>query len=360
VHPMWNRTGGAIVLPDTGLHHVRVMKLLLSVILLFCAGAIPGCLTMHFLPVGVGASGPVPPEVELVRFPSTDNLTLEGRLYPASCDRPDFEGAPSNDPRLPDSYKRTIILHCHGVMDNDCSAMAAFFNDAGFRVFQFDYRGFGHSERAPLSNQGFAEDAVAALRYLRSRPDVDPDRIIVYGHSMGAAYALAVGARAWAEGHPVRAVITAGGFSSWRLICNYRVPILGYLCGGVDGPDPVDFASCLGDTPLLITHVEDDGEVPVDNAYRLYHAAAKAGVPVSLHIHPDGGHAFPFWEQLRENTLERVMTDYALVYLADRPPMTPRMRKAMMKNPDEFLKHQTRLNPDAPPPAPAGSAAPGP
>lgn len=334
------------------------MKLLLSLALLLCGTSLPGCLAMHFLPVGVGATGPVPPEVELIHFPTTGNLTLEGRMYPPTCDRPGFEGAPSNDPRLPDSYKSTVILHCHGVMDNDCSAMAAFFNDAGFRVFQFDYRGFGHSDKATLSNQGFAEDAVAALRYLRSRPDVDPDRIIVYGHSMGAAYALAAGARAWADGRPVRAVITADGFSSWRLICNYRVPILGYLCGGVDGPDPVDYAARLGDTPLLITHVEDDGEVPVDSAYRLYRAAANAGVPVSLHIHPDGGHAFPFWEQLSENTLERVMTDYALVYLADRPPMTPRMRKSIMRNPDEFLRNQKRLSPDVPPPG--GATTPGP
>jgi dienelactone hydrolase len=307
------------------------MKSLFTLALLLGLATLPGCFAMSYVPAGAGATGECPPEVEVVRFPTTGGLTLEGRMYPPNCDRPQPRDSKSTPPRLPESYTRTVILHCHGVGDNDCSAMACFFAEAGFRVFQFDYRGFGHSDPASHSNQRFAEDAVAALAYLRSRPDIDPDRILVYGHSMGAAYALAAAAHARAEGRPVRAVITANGFSSWRLVANFHLPIIGFLLGGVTGPDPADWAGKLGDTPYLVAHVQDDDAVPVENAARLYSAAVRAGVPASLHIHPDGGHAFPFWSSIEENSLERVLVDYARTWLADKPPLTPLQREAMWR-----------------------------
>jgi dipeptidyl aminopeptidase/acylaminoacyl peptidase len=308
---------------------LRVLTLCLLIVA--AATCLPGCLAMHYVPAGAGSTGACPPEVEVVRFPTTGGLMLEGRMYPPDCERPRPKGERVPPPRLGDEYKRTVILHCHGVGDNDCSAMACFFTEGGFRVFQFDYRGFGHSDPAPMSNTGFAEDAVAALAYLRSRPDVDPERILVYGHSMGAAYALASAAHARAEGRSVRAVITANGFSSWRLVANHHLPVLGFLLGGVPGPDPTDWAAKLGDTPYLVTHVQDDDAVPVENAPRLYQAAVRGGAPASLHIHPDGGHAYPFWSTLEENSLERVMVDYAKTWLAERAPFTPREQRLVFE-----------------------------
>jgi acetyl esterase/lipase len=323
------------------------MRPLLSLLLLACASVLPGCFAMYYIPAGAGVTGPCPPEVEVVRFPTTEGLTLEGRMYLPDCDRPRPKDSKRTPPRLPDEYARTVILHCHGVGDNDCSAMACFFTEAGFRVFQFDYRGFGHSDAAPMSNPGFAADASAALRYLRSRPDVDPDRILVYGHSMGGAYALAAAASARAEGKPVRAVVTANAFSSWRLVANHHLPVLGFLLGGVSGPDPSQWARRLGDTPYLVVHVQDDDAVPVENAPRLYAAAVSAGVPASLYIYPSGGHAFPFWADLDDNMLERAMVDFAKTWLAGAPPMTPRQRAAlgsrvsMSAKPFEYEKQGT-------------------
>jgi dipeptidyl aminopeptidase/acylaminoacyl peptidase len=308
-----------------------IMRTLLTAALLVCLGVLPGCFAMYFVPAGAGVKGTTDSDVEVVRFPTTGGLTLEGRMYPPECDRPRSKDDKVSPPRLPDDYKRTVVLHCHGVGDNNTSAMACFFSDAGFRVFQFDYRGFGHSDQAPLSNPGFADDAVAALRYLRSRPDVDPKRVLIYGHSMGAAYALAAAAEANKEGDPVRAVITANGFSSWRLVANYHLPILGFVLGGVRGADPADWATQLGDTSYLVTHVQDDDVVPVENASRLYSAAARARVPVSLYIYPSGGHTYPFWSSLEENAMERAIVDFAKTWLAQRAPLTSR-KETLLQN----------------------------
>jgi dipeptidyl aminopeptidase/acylaminoacyl peptidase len=55
--------------------------------------------------------------------------------------------------------------------------------DAGFAVLIFDYRGFGDSggDRGTLSPRNQLEDLVNAVTYLSSLPEVDDDRIGVFG-----------------------------------------------------------------------------------------------------------------------------------------------------------------------------------
>jgi len=68
---------------------------------------------------------------------------------------------------------------------------------AGVLAVRYDKRGHGQSggraESATLADH--AEDALAVVRWLRSRRDVDGDRIAVLGHNEGAWTALLVGSR---------------------------------------------------------------------------------------------------------------------------------------------------------------------
>jgi uncharacterized protein len=70
--------------------------------------------------------------------------------------------------------------------------------DAGFAVVRYDKRGVGQSggrsEFATLND--YAEDAVAVVKFLEKRKDVDPKRIALVGHSEGAAVALLAARRA--------------------------------------------------------------------------------------------------------------------------------------------------------------------
>lgn len=69
--------------------------------------------------------------------------------------------------------------------------------DAGFYVLRYDKRGIGQSggrlESASL--QDLADDARAAVRYLRERKDVDRERIALFGYSDGAWVALVAASR---------------------------------------------------------------------------------------------------------------------------------------------------------------------
>jgi pimeloyl-ACP methyl ester carboxylesterase len=69
--------------------------------------------------------------------------------------------------------------------------------DAGYYVLRYDKRGVGQSggrgETATL--QDFAEDVRGAVKFLRERRDVDPKRIVLFGHSEGGLVSLLAASR---------------------------------------------------------------------------------------------------------------------------------------------------------------------
>jgi alpha/beta superfamily hydrolase len=70
--------------------------------------------------------------------------------------------------------------------------MARLLCDAGIAALRFDFRGSGESEGAfsEMTIEREVEDARAALRWLRARPDVDARRVGLLGVSLGSAVAM--------------------------------------------------------------------------------------------------------------------------------------------------------------------------
>lgn len=80
------------------------------------------------------------------------------------------------------------------------------FLEAGFACMTFDYRHFGRSTGAPRQLIDPAlqlEDWRAALRHLRSHPDVDSSRLALWGTSYGGGHAISIAA----ESSDVRALV---------------------------------------------------------------------------------------------------------------------------------------------------------
>ncbi|NEC07968.1 alpha/beta hydrolase [Streptomyces sp. SID7909] len=74
---------------------------------------------------------------------------------------------------------------------------AARFNDAGFAVLAFDHRRFGESGGAPRQVVRVDEQVAdwhAAIEYAATLPDVDPDRIAVWGFSLAGGHIFHVAA----------------------------------------------------------------------------------------------------------------------------------------------------------------------
>ena len=64
--------------------------------------------------------------------------------------------------------------------------------DPGFVVVRYDKRGVGQSggRTETVDAADYADDAIAAVKWLAKRKDVDNERIVVAGHSEGAAVAM--------------------------------------------------------------------------------------------------------------------------------------------------------------------------
>ena len=95
--------------------------------------------------------------------------------------------------------RRAGVVLCHGytgVKDLYLPDNARVLNRAGYVAMTFDYKGWGASEgpRSRLAPWSRVADVQAALTFLGLRPDVDPDRLGLYGTSYGGATVVAVGA----------------------------------------------------------------------------------------------------------------------------------------------------------------------
>ena len=110
--------------------------------------------------------------------------------------------------------RRPAFLVLHGFGSNkashNCTVPCEFLNEWGYVAMRFDYRGCGESEgpKSHIICLEQVEDTKAAVTYMASRSDVDPERIAVIGSSFGAAVAVYTGG----VDKRVAAVVSSGGW----------------------------------------------------------------------------------------------------------------------------------------------------
>ncbi len=208
---------------------------------------------------------------EQVTLTSHDGTRLAGWFVPASG---------VADPR----QAKGTVIYFHGNAQN-ISAHWGFVNwlpQQGFNVFLFDYRGYGNSEGTP-SPKGVFEDSDSALNYLRARKDIDPEKLLVFGQSLGGANAIAVVGAGNRAG--VKAIAIEAAFYSYSSIANDKFSGAGYFMD--DTYSPANYIAKLTPMPFLLLHGTADGVVPYTHAQALYN---KAQNPKRLVTVLGGGH----------------------------------------------------------------------
>jgi hypothetical protein len=127
----------------------------------------------------------------------------------------------------------------------------------GFSVLAYDYEGYGTSEGKP-SEAGVYEDEAAAYDYLIASLHTPPDRIVIFGRSVGTGPAIYIAAR-----RPAAGLILQSPFvSAFRVLT--RVPILPF--DKFPNGNRIRRVHC----PVLIMHSRGDSVIPFWHGQRIF------------------------------------------------------------------------------------------
>ena len=149
----------------------------------------------------------------------------------------------------------------------------------GFGVLMAEYRGYGGNPGAP-SEAGFYADGRAALAFL-DREGVAPDRLVLYGESLGSGVAVAL-----ATEHNISALVLEAPFTSVAEVAQSHFP---YVPASRMVLDRFNSLSRIGrvKAPILVLHGERDRVVPVRYGRALFAAAPD---PKEGWFGPEAGH----------------------------------------------------------------------
>ena len=134
-------------------------------------------------------------------------------------------------------------------------------------IFIFDYRGYGRSEGSTYE-EGTYLDAESAITYVRSRGDVDPEKTIYFGRSLGCAVAAEMAIK-----YPPRALICESGFTSVRAMTKSVYPFLPGLQLLVTTKYDTLSKIAWVDVPVMVLHGDRDEIVPFSMSRELFDAA---------------------------------------------------------------------------------------
>lgn len=232
---------------------------------------------------GTAALSAVPDALD-VSVPGPGNARLRGWFLTGKAPHEQGPGA--------------LVMHGWGGSALDMAPLAAPLREAGAHTLLLDARAHGRSDdSATTSMPHFAEDIAAGLSWLRAHPLVDPARIVLVGHSVGAGACLLAAHRDPSVAGVVslscmadpRAVMT-------RLLSGAHLPraVRWLALRYVEHAIGLRFAAFTPLTtlptltmPVLLIHGELDQVVPVADAHRLAAVAPTA----RLLVVPGVGHA---------------------------------------------------------------------
>jgi fermentation-respiration switch protein FrsA (DUF1100 family) len=134
-------------------------------------------------------------------------------------------------------------------------------------VFILDYRGYGRSEGSP-SEQGLYMDGQAAWDYLVDDRGIAPQRIVLFGRSLGGAVAVDLAGR---PGVRPAGLIVESSFTSVPDMAAAVMPIMPRVLIRTK-MDSISKISRI-DLPKLIVHSRDDDIIPIGHGRSLFEAA---------------------------------------------------------------------------------------
>jgi len=166
-------------------------------------------------------------------------------------------------------------------------AVNEYFASRGYVVISVNYRsgiGYGRAFRIPPARGALGSseylDVIAAARYLQSRPDVDPERIGLWGLSYGGLLTAMGLAR---NSDVFKAGVDIAGVHLWR--DSLDVENISFRSSPISSIDKWT-------SPVLLVHGDDDRNVEFSQTTGLVQLLRARKVPMELIVFPDEVHDF--------------------------------------------------------------------
>ena len=169
-----------------------------------------------------------------------------------------------------------------------------------FNVLMYDYRGYGRSEGTP-TEEGVYEDGRAFFDYALTLPEVNPQRVILWGTSLGGAVAVDV-----ATQRPAAGLILESTFTSAKDVASILysfLPVQFFLRSNFNSIEKIRALNI----PTLIIHGEHDSIIPIGLGRKLFNAANE---PKEFYEIPGADHNDTFFVGGEEyfNRIDRFVT----------------------------------------------------
>ncbi len=204
---------------------------------------------------------------------------------------------------LPDGREigpAVAVMHGWGGNAGHILPFASLLHDQGYAVLLLDARNHGQSDTDGYSSMPrFAEDLEYGLDWMRQQPGIDPQRLFLLGHSVGAAATLLLASRR----QDLSGVVSISAFAHpeelmRRQMQSHHIPyvpvgwlLLAYIQRTIKARFD-DIAPCNTirqiSCPVLLVHGEKDKVVPSADAQRIY--ANRLDDRVELLLLPKAGH----------------------------------------------------------------------
>lgn len=200
-----------------------------------------------------------------VEIRTTDNLLLVGWWRPPDPNRPVVLFLGGNAGTIAD---RAIFLET--LAANGCGVLGV------------NYRGYGGSQGSP-SEKGLYLDGLSSYDFICREQAIAPQRLIVYGQSIGGTVAAQIARRREVAGLVIEASMTSAADMA-RQIIPY-LPLWLLMTYRFDNVGTITKVTC----PKLIVHGRRDETIPFSHGQALFAAAAepKRFYPIKNAMHND-------------------------------------------------------------------------
>lgn len=264
---VYHRIGWKLIRRET-LYALLAALVFMGGILFFGIRWIETAITFHPVRYNDGETWTLPEGGEDVWFTTTDGVRLHGWFVHSQSETP---------------AATVIFFHGNGGNINNLGWLGEELAARGFDALLFDYRGYGRSEGSVTGEQGIYADADAAYDYVLRERGVRPEKIALYGQSLGTTAVVDVASRRAAG-----AIILESGLSSASDMAASIFPWLPRRLHGL-GRNRFESARKLASVrcPVLVTHGDPDPTVPTEQGRKLY---AAANEPKKLIVLPGAGH----------------------------------------------------------------------